>query len=266
MTSSPPSLASSESSAPAQCPHPVAIVTGAGSGIGLATAHRLRALGYGLVLAGRRREPLDAAVAQLAPLGPGDAPVVASTCDISREADVQKLIGVARERFGRLDVLVNNAGYAPLVPIGRTTPDIIRQAFAINAYGPALAIHFAWPMFEAQRRGCVVNISTKGTYDPFPGFFAYAAAKAGVNLMAKSVGKEGARLNVRGFAVAPGAVETAMLRGSFSEKAVPPKMCLAPDEVAELVVDCIVGKRDADNGKTIYLRRNEAGERIEMVV
>jgi NAD(P)-dependent dehydrogenase (short-subunit alcohol dehydrogenase family) len=91
------------------------------------------------------------------------------------------------------------------------------------------------------------------TTDPFPGFFIYAAAKAGVNLMAKSCAKEGREFGIRAFSVAPGAVETPMLRALFSEVQLPPEKCLSPDDVAKVVVECIAGERDTQNGETIFI-------------
>lgn len=238
---------------------PVAIITGAGSGMGLATARLLREAGYALVLAARRADALEQAAADLRSVGPAALPVLCVPTDIARHDEVKRLIDTARERLGRIDVLINNAGLARLIPIGRNTKEEIDAVYATNALGPAYAIALAWPVFEAQRRGCVVNISTKGTADPFPGFFAYAAAKSAVNSMVRSCAKEGARIGVRAFAVAPGAVETGMLRSMFSEKSLPPAACLRPEDVAGLVLDCIAGRRDADNGRTIFVRRGEDG-------
>jgi NAD(P)-dependent dehydrogenase (short-subunit alcohol dehydrogenase family) len=96
-----------------------------------------------------------------------------------------------------------------------------------------------------------VNVSSIATVDPFPGFFAYAASKAALNLMTASAAKEGANVGIRAFAVAPGAVETPMLRASFDAKAVPPEACLEPESVARVIVACATGLRDADSGRVI---------------
>lgn len=228
---------------------PVALITGAGSGIGRATAILLASHGYALVLVGRREAPLRE-TASLA--GAADSALILPA-DVGDAAQISAAVDAAAERFGRLDALVNNAGYAPLLPIDRTTPDIIERTYRVNAIGPACAIARAWPIFVRQRSGVIVNLSTMGTDDPFAGFFAYAASKAAVNLMARSCAKEGAAHNIRAFAVAPGAVETPMLRALFSEATIPPSACLAPEEVAAVIADCILGRRDADNGRTIFL-------------
>jgi NAD(P)-dependent dehydrogenase (short-subunit alcohol dehydrogenase family) len=138
---------------------------------------------------------------------------------------------------------------------------MIEKTYFTNAIGPACTIAAAWLVFRRQfseRRlspigQCVVNISTLGTRDPFPGFFAYASSKACMNVMAHSCAKEGAEIGVRAFSIAPGAVETPMLRSLFSREVLPADHALAPERVAEEILACIVGERDALNGQTIYL-------------
>lgn len=226
---------------------PIAIVTGAGSGIGRATAVMLAQRGFSLALVGRRKEPLEQTAASL-----GGALIL--SVDISDAAACQAVISETESRFGRIDALVNNAGAAPLMSIDKSAPAVIDEVFGVNALAPAYLTHYVWPVFARQKRGCIVNISTMGTIDPFPGFFAYAAAKASVNLMALSCANEGKRLGIRAFSIAPGAVETAMLRGNFPESRLPRTRTLPPEAVAEVIVECIEGKRDQDNGKTIALK------------
>lgn len=226
---------------------PVAIVTGAGSGIGRAVARALAGEGHRVILAGRHIGSLEETGASLA------APWYAVTTDVSQPADVQNMIDAALSRFGRLDVLLNNAGIAPLLAIDETTPSEVERVFRVNAMGVANAIARAWPIFKRQKAGCVVNISTLGTQDPFPGFLAYAASKASVESMVKSCAKEGRDFGVRAFAVAPGAVETETLRAIFPKSAIPPGTTMQPERVAEVVIDCVLGKRDDMNGQTIYV-------------
>lgn len=236
------SSSGSESDSP-----PVALITGASSGIGRAVAELLAEAGYALALVGRRAEPLEATGATLG------VPWLALPADVGDPGKASAIVDRAVERFGRLDAVINNAGLATLLPIDKHDAAGIERSFRVNAIGPAITIARAWPTFARQRRGCVVNVSTMGTSDPFPGFFGYAASKASVNLMAQSCAKEGVRLGVRAFAVAPGAVETPMLRSLFNEKAIPPTACLAPHDVARVVVDCVLGRRDDENGRTIFV-------------
>jgi len=239
---------------------PVAIVTGAGSGIGREVASMLAARGWRLALAGRRREPLEALMSDIG----ADRALVVPT-DLADGAQVEAMVRSALDRFGRVDALVNNAGSGKSLPIAKTGLDELRAAFDLNAIGPAYAIHLCWPAFARQKRGCIVNVSSMATSDPFAGFFAYAASKAAVNLLARSCAKEGKAIGVRAFAVAPAAVETPLLRSIFDRTAVPAAACLSAAQVAGVILDCIEGRRDADNGRTIFLQR-EGDEVIEFVV
>lgn len=226
-----------------------ALVTGAGSGIGRETARVLGERGFRVALVGRREAALRETAALL---GSGSVVIAA---DVGDAASARRAVDRAAAEFGRLDVLVNNAGVAPLRPIDRTTPEVLEETFRVNALGAANAIAAAWPVFARQRSGCVVNVSTLGTIDPFPGFFAYAASKAAVNLMARSCANEGRAIGVRAFAVAPGAVETDMLRANFGEQAIPRAACLSARDVALVIAECVDGKRDAQNGDVIVVRR-----------
>ncbi|MBX3384987.1 MAG: SDR family oxidoreductase [Phycisphaeraceae bacterium] len=235
---------------------PVALVTGAGSGVGRALCVLLSKAGYDLVLMARTRLSLEQTAAML----DRAARSVIEAGDVSDPAQCSRAVDRALSEFGRLDVLVNNAGFAPLKPIEETDPKLLYRTFGINAFGPACLIHSAWPHLGARKRGCIVNVSTMGTKDPFPGFFGYAAAKAAVNLMARSCAQEGRAKGIRAFAVAPGAIETPMLRSNFPESKVPASAAMPPERVAELIVECIEGKHDARNGQTIFV---SAGRGVE---
>ncbi len=233
-------------------PERVAIITGAGSGIGRATAIMLAREGWSLALVGRRGKELRE-TAHLC----GQGRSLAIEADIAREHAAERIIKGTLDQFGRIDALVNNAGRAPMLPIEEHTPEIIRDVYETNALAPARLIARLWPVFQAQHargaacRGYIVNVSTLGTLDPFAGFFAYAASKASVNLMAMSCAKEGAPIGVRAFAVAPGAVETDMLRAIIPQSVIPREKTLAPEDVARVIVECLHGSRDGQSGQTI---------------
>lgn len=229
---------------------PVSIVTGAGGGIGRALAERLADRGHRLVLVGRTESKLHDTL-DIARTHGADAMVVVA--DLADPDHAARVINETLERFDRVDVLVNCAGVAPLAPIERTTKEILEEAFFINAFGPAHLIIRAWPVFRRQKSGCVVNVSTIGTTDPFPGFFAYAASKSALDSFTRSCAREGRSIGVRAFCVNPGAVETPLLRKNFPEHQLPTEKALRPEAVAEVIVECIEGVRDEEHGRTIAL-------------
>jgi NAD(P)-dependent dehydrogenase (short-subunit alcohol dehydrogenase family) len=237
---------------------PVAIITGAGSGIGRAAALTLARSGLAVMLVGRRMEALEETASQL----PEGVDSLCTSVDVSNPTSGQEIVSACVDRFGRLDVLVNNAAIAPLLDIEKTDAATIERVYMTNSVGPACAIAAAWPVFIKQchdgrlgRLGHrVINVSTLGTSDPFAGFFAYAASKASLNVMAASCANEGKRFAVKAFSVAPGAVETPMLRNIFSKNVLPPSRCLSPQAVAEEIQACVMGERDNLNGQTIFLR------------
>jgi len=229
--------------------HPVSIVTGAGSGIGAACARLLADRGHAVVLVGRRHDRLEHTRASMAE----PSRHLSLAADIADSGLAYDIVDRAVAAFGRLDALVLCAGSAPHKPIDQTTEEVLEEAFFVNAFGPAFLITRAWPQLKSQRAGRIVLVSTLGTVDPFPGFFAYAAAKSATDSFARSIKTEGKAYGIKGFAVNPGAVETAMLRQNFSEKVVPAHRALPPEHVAAIVVACACGERDEDNGKSILV-------------
>lgn len=237
------------------------VVTGGGSGIGLSAARLLAARGARLALVGRRRGVLEAALGSL--VGDGHAVIDG---DIGDAGFARSLAGDAADAMGGgLSCVINNAGYAPLEPLGEGDPATVERCFRVNAVGPALLIESAVGLLRSGGVSgvgpgpCVVNVSTMGTADPFPGFFAYASSKAALNSMTRSIVNECAEPGVRAFTIAPGAVETGMLRGLFDESAVPASAALAAEDVGALIVACIAGERDAENGRTLFITRGEDG-------
>ncbi len=226
-----------------------AIVTGGTAGIGLATAKVLIERGWRVLIVGRDPKRLGEALDTLGGHARG------CSADVSKPDGPGAIVAACVKSFGGIDALINNAGIAPLVPLSQHTPGLIDQCFATNAIGPAKLILASWP-YLSTAKGRIVNVSSMATRDPYPGFFAYASSKAGVELMVKSIATEGRAAGVRAFAVAPGATETAMFRALFDESAVPSSDVLAPETVATIIADCATGLRDEDNGTAIEITHN----------
>ncbi|MDZ4829062.1 MAG: SDR family oxidoreductase [Phycisphaerae bacterium] len=226
----------------------VALVTGAGSGIGRAIALALGVEGYALAFVGRTRAKLDETAILV-----HSSDAIVLTGDVANAEFAASCVDACVARFGRIDLLVNAAGVAPLAKIEATNEATLTATFGANTFGPAYLIARAWPIFRSQRIGCVVNVSSIGTTDPFPGFFAYAASKSALDSLTRSIAREGKSIGVTAYCVNPGAVETPLLRQNFSERVLPTSRTLAPEAVAAIAVDCAVGRRPGDNGCAIAM-------------
>ena len=231
---------------------PVAIITGAGSGVGRALALDLGRRGYRCVLAGRTAAALDATAALLREATPGCEALAVPT-DITDPSAAQALIDAAVDQFGRVDALANVAGAAPLQPIPAITDDGLRQCLAVNFESVVYLTRACWPVFEEQGQGVVVSVSSMASVDPFTGFNIYGAAKAAVNLFTKATADEGAAIGVRAYSIAPGAIETGMLRSVFGEDVLPRDKTLSPEEVAAVIAGCITGETTIENGETFVM-------------
>ena len=228
---------------------PVAIITGAGSGVGRDLAVLLAEAGYACVLAARTEASLEMTASLIVGETP-DAQTLVVPTDVADPKQVQALIDAALAQFGRIDALANVAGYAPLQPIQRIEDETLRRVMAVNFDAVVYATRAVWPHFKEHKRGVICNVSSMGAFDPFTGFNIYGAAKAAVNIFTKATADEGKRLNVSAYAIAPGAIETPMLRENFSEKAIPAENTLDPSVVAAAIRDCLTGQTDMQSGET----------------
>ena len=232
-------------------PSKVAIVTGAGSGIGAATALRLAATGWSLALAGRDRKKLKATGEAAAAAGAPE--VLIQPTDVSKPSACKRLIAAVEKRFSRIDALANVAGHAEMMSIAQTSDAAWEKAFAVNVDGAFYLTRACWGQLARQESGVIVNVSSMASIDPFPGFAAYASAKAALNMFTTITAREGAEVGVTAVAIAPGAVETPMLRALFSPRQISPTQTLAPAAVARVIVDCIIGKRVFTSGQIIQV-------------
>ncbi len=186
-----------------------ALVTGAGRGIGAEIARTLAAEGAMLTLLGRNRATLEA----LAPsLGKDAHGVVA---DVSDQAQVAAAFAAARERFGPVAILVNNAGQAESAPLAKTSPDLWQRMIAVNLTGTFLCAQAALPDMLALGCGRIVNIASTAGQRGYAYVTAYAAAKHGVVGFTRSLALELARKAITVNAVCPGYTETDILRESI---------------------------------------------------
>lgn len=173
----------------------IAIVTGAGTGVGRAAALALLGGGYRVVLAGRRKEPLDAVIQES---GAGDRALAVST-DVSNPDSVRALFDAAVSAFGRVDVVFNNAGVnAPGIPLEDLTIEQWRNVVDINLTGMFLCIQQAFRVMKAQtpRGGRIINNGSISAHTPRPNSIAYTATKHGVMGLTKTASLDGRKYDI----------------------------------------------------------------------
>jgi 3-oxoacyl-[acyl-carrier protein] reductase len=216
----------------------VAIVTGGNRGIGLAIARLLAEDGASVVVSGRDAARLDAAVKELESLG---APALGVPADATKREDADRLVEVTRERFGRIDVLVNNAGITRDQLLVRMKDDDWDQVLDTNLRGVFLMTRAVGKVMMRQKSGRIINIASAAGAMGNPGQVNYSAAKAGVIGLTKASGRELAHWNILVNAVAPGLIETDMAAAIPAEareamlQQVPLKRIGQGREVAEVV-------------------------------
>jgi 3-oxoacyl-[acyl-carrier protein] reductase len=189
----------------------VAVVTGASKGIGAEIARQLAADGAAVVVNyASSKAGADKVVADI--LGRGGK-AVAVQADVSKEADVRRLFADAKKAFGRLDVLVNNAGIYEFAPLEAVTAEHFRKQFDLNVLGLLFASQEAVKHF-GPNGGSIVNISSVVSTGALPGASVYSATKAAVDAVTKSLAKELGPRKVRVNAVNPGMVESEGTHGA----------------------------------------------------
>jgi len=210
----------------------VAIITGAGRGVGKATARRFAREGARVVLFSRTPGPLNETAAGIAREG---GQVLSMAGDVSREEDVRTLFQQAMETYSRVDILVNCAGIVIVRPFVDMDAETWDQVIAVNLRGTFLCCREAFRIMAAQQSGVIINLSSlsgvKGV-EKFPGLSAYNVSKSGVAGLTEILAVEGKPYHIRVCAVSPGAVDTELLRQAAPHL----KAGMTADDLAEILL------------------------------
>ena len=228
-----------------------AIVTGGGTGIGRAIAVALAEHGVKVVVAGRRREPLEE-VASLIDRQGGQ--VVLGQGDVARDDDVARFVALAVESFGTVDVLINNAGISGSGAIHDHDIATWDQVMAINLRGPFLLCRAVLPLMRAQRDGHIVNISSESGLEYYPGNGAYGVSKHALNALGEYIQRENQELSIRVDTICPGMVITPM-----SDKAIglDREKCLSSDDIADLTLWLLTRRINVKIGRPVLIQTME---------
>jgi NADP-dependent 3-hydroxy acid dehydrogenase YdfG len=230
----------------------VVAITGASSGIGEATARLLAERGASLILGARRTHRLDTIADELRSAG---ADVVTAAVDVSNRDGLDRLVAAAVHGFGRLDVLVNNAGISRLGPLAEGDVDGWSAVIDVNLRGVLYGIAAAMPVFRSQKRGhFVTTVSTAGL-KIVPGMGVYAATKNAVRTIMETLRQESTDGVIRTTSISPGFVRTE-LSDSIDDPAVRARIRstmdafgLAPEAVARAIAFAIEQPHDVEIGE-----------------
>ena len=237
------------------------IVTGGARGIGRAIVRAFAEAGADVLIGDLRIEEAEATAREI-----GESTkrrVEAVRTDVTRLEDAQRLSRSALQRFGKVDVLVNSAGWGRLMPFVKTTPDLWERIISINFRGVVHTCHATLPHMVERRQGSIINISSDTARVGSFGEAVYAASKAAIIAFSKTLAREHARDNIRVNVVCPGLVETPLIeemRGDddFTAKIlssivsyIPFKRLGQPDEIAPAVLFLASGVAGYITGQTL---------------
>ncbi|NNM78576.1 SDR family oxidoreductase [Sphingomonas sp. ID1715] len=182
----------------------VVVITGASSGLGEAAARLLGQLGAKLVLAARRRDRLESLAAELG----GSGRALAVEIDVADRSQVQQLVDRTVVEFGRVDVMINNAGLMPLSPLDRLKIDDWDRMIDVNIKGVLYGIAAAYAVMQRQKSGHIINVASVAGHKVRPGSEVYSATKHAVRVISEGFRQEAKPFGIRTTIISPGAVAT----------------------------------------------------------
>lgn len=240
----------------------VVVITGASSGLGEATAKMLSAEGATVVLGARRADRIDALANEINNKG-GRAMALAT--DVKDAAQVKKLVDTTVEKYGRIDVIINNAGLMPHSPLERLKIDDWDQMIDVNLKGVLYGIAAALPYMKAQKSGQIINVSSVAGHKVNPGGAVYSATKTAVRVISEGLRQEVKPYNIRTTIISPGAVATE-LSASVTEPDVAAGIkqfydafAIPADSFARCVVFAMSQPEEVDINEILFRPTSQAG-------
>ena len=233
----------------------VVVITGASSGLGEAAARMLSEQGAIVVLGARRAERIQAIANELNKSG-GKA--LAVETDVTDCAQVKALVDAAVQAYGRIDVIINNAGLMPQSPLDRLKIDEWDRMIDVNIKGVLYGIAAALPHMEAQKSGHIINVSSVAGHKVRPGSSVYAATKYAVRALSEGLRQEVKPYNIRTTIISPGAVDTELPNSVSDEetskniKEFYKKMAIPADSFARVVVFAMSQPDDVDINEILF--------------
>lgn len=239
----------------------VIVITGASSGLGEAAARYLCEQGATVVLGARRTERIDALADELNKKGKA----LAVKTDVTEVEQVKNLVAVAVETYGRIDVLINNAGLMPQSPLDSYKIDEWDQMIDVNIKGVLYGIAAALPYMQQQKAGHIINVSSVAGHKVHPGSAVYSATKSAVRVISEGLRQEVKPYNLRTTIISPGAVDTE-LPNTISEpelaegmKHFYEKHAIPADSFARAVAFAINQPDDVDINEILYRPTSQKG-------
>ena len=192
----------------------VAVITGAGSGIGRATAIEFARHGCTPVLVGRRENKLAEVLDEVHKYAPAST---AEACDVSDEAQVKQVVQATEERYGRIDILVNNAGLMIVKFFDELSEDEFKRQMDTDFYGAVSLVRAVIPIMEKQGKGVIINVTSSGSKLVVPGTTAYAASKAALNAFSESLNYELKDKGIHVGVMLPGGTRTELFDNAVNK-------------------------------------------------
>lgn len=223
----------------------IVMITGSTRGIGLSTAGEFLKSGDQVVIFCRHKEHVTKAIKQLAGQN-----ILGLVGDVRREEDVKRIVAQCLKHFGRIDILINNAGIAAYKEIEKISQKEWDDILDTNLKGCFLFMRQVVPVMKKQGNGIIINVSSGLGVSGEANFSAYCASKFGVIGLTQSVADETAGTGLRIYAVLPGAVDTTLISDTGLE--MEPSELLAPEHVANKIFGLAEGRRKSGQSVTVY--------------